>query len=78
MLPLLDVETYDSIAKDISDSDCSGTRKAKVRFEDKDLALGVYYMLEAFQFCMPLLHRDTKLEAWHIEFKVSSFWFPFG
>lgn len=41
MLPLLDVETYDSIAKGNSDSDCNGIRKAKVHFEYKDLALGV-------------------------------------
>lgn len=78
MLPLLDVETYNAIAQDNSDAGCSGIRRAKASFEDKNLALGVYYMLEEFQFCMPLLHRDTDLEKGHVDFKVSRFWFYQG
>lgn len=69
MLPLLDVETYNAIAQDNSDAGCSGIRRAKASFEDKNLALGVYYMLEGFQFRVPLLHRDTNLEKWHVDFK---------
>ena len=70
MLPLLDLDTYNAIVQDCDGARCNG-RRAEEFFGDKNLALGVYHLLEDFRFCSPLLHRYDDLDKWHIEFKVS-------